>query len=60
MKGQNSMVAEYLPTYPGTVINKEFGKNRLQIWEAHLQRISEYLEYGVGGWFSQDRESPTL
>ena len=59
MKGQDSMVsavAKHLPKYPGTIIKKEFIKSRLQSWQAHLQRISQYLKCGEGVWWSQDQD----
>ena len=51
-----SAVAKYLPNYPGTIIKKEFIKSRLQSWQAHLQRISQYLKCGEGVWWSQDQD----
>ena len=59
MKGQDSIVsavAKYLPTYPGTTIDKEFVYSRLRSWQAHLQRISPFLKQGEGVWWSQDAQ----
>jgi len=44
-----SSVSSKMPKYQGTFITISFLRNRLPSWQAHLQRISTYLEHGEGG-----------
>ena len=41
-----SQVAKPVPSYEGTVVSKAFLEQRLPSWQAHLVRISQYLELG--------------
>jgi hypothetical protein len=45
-----------VPAYTGTVLTKEFIKNRERSWQAHLQRISHYLIHGRGTWWKETTE----
>jgi hypothetical protein len=49
-----SKVAKKVPTYRGTEISKSFIQCRLQSWQAHLERISPYLEFGEGVWWKAE------
>ena len=49
-----SKLAKKVPTYKGTVISKSFIQCRLQSWQAHLERISPYLEFGEGVWWKAE------
>ena len=44
-------VAKKVPKYRGTVVSQEYIKTRLASWQAHLQRISLYLQVGEGIWW---------
>ena len=51
---QSSMVAEVakkVPPYSGSFFSKAFILPRMASWQAHLQRISSYLQYGEGVWW---------
>ena len=51
---QSTMVTEVahkVPPYSGTVISKAFLKSRMSSWQAHLQRISPYLQKGERIWW---------
>ena len=49
-----SNMAKKVPTYKGTVISKSFIQCSLQSWQAHLERISPYLEFGEGVWWKAE------
>ena len=48
-----SAVASKVPKFKGTTIQKAFVASRLHSWQAHLQRISPFLQYGEGVWWKQ-------
>lgn len=48
-----SAVASKVPNFKGTTIQKSFVASRLHSWQAHLQRISPFLQYGEGVWWKQ-------
>ena len=39
------------PKETNTLIAKEFLRGRMHSWQAHLQRISPFLEPGIGVWW---------
>lgn len=49
---QVAHVAKALPPLPGTTIKNSFIKNRQDSWQCHLQRISPYLVFGKGIWWT--------
>lgn len=54
LKKQDSLVTEVakkVPLYNGTFVSKDFIQSRMSSWQAHLQRISPYLQYGEGIWW---------
>ena len=51
-----SSVSSKMPKYQGTFFTISFLRNRLPSWQAHLQRISTYLEHGEGVWWKQKEE----
>lgn len=55
-----SKLAKKVPTYERTVISKSFLQCRLQSWQAHLERISPYLEFGVGVWWKAEGDGYIL
>ena len=44
-----SRVSKQVPPYKGTCVSKSFVNTRIQSWQAHLERISPYLEHEYGG-----------
>ena len=51
---QDSIVprlSKQVPPYKGTYVPKSFVNSRIQNWQAHLERISPYLEHGEGVWW---------
>lgn len=51
-----SAVAAKLPKFKGTHFSKAFLCTRLPSWQAHLQRISTYLQHGRV-WWKEEAES---
>ena len=47
-------VSTKLPAYKGTVVAKEFINEHLTSWQAHLERISIFLEHGQTWWKESD------
>ena len=45
-----STVSKQVPPYKGTYVSKSFVNSRIQSWQAHLERISLYLEHGGVWW----------
>ena len=45
-----SRVSKQVPPYKGTRVSKSFVSSRIQSWQAHLERISPYLEHGGVWW----------
>lgn len=46
-----SRVSKQVPPYEGTYVSKSFVNSHIQSWQAHLERISPYLEHGEGVWW---------
>lgn len=46
-----------LPKYSGTIIAKNFIDKRLTSWQAHLERISTFIECGQGIWWDENEGS---
>ena len=46
-------VSHKVPAYKGTTVDKEFAKKHLSSWQAHLERISMYLECGESIWWHE-------
>lgn len=57
---QVSRAASNLPTAGNTEFNKNFLKKRTNSWQAHLERISPFLEQGKGKWWIEDEERYTF
>ncbi len=60
LKQQESMVSAIsvkVPKFKGTRFSKGFVSQRIQSWQAHLQRISPYLQQGEGVWWKEEAES---
>ena len=47
-------VSSKIPPYSGTLISKNFIEKRIPSWQAHLQRISTFLEFGQGIWWENE------
>lgn len=45
-----------MPSYTGTYVSKTFIKSHRHSWQAHLERISNYLILGEDVWWRKDRE----
>ena len=45
-EGTVTTVSHKVPAYKGTQIDKRFVQNRLPSWQAHLERISTFLQQG--------------
>ncbi len=50
-------VASKVPPYNGIAISKEFVAERLQSWQAHLERISTFLKHGNNIWWTENDEA---
>ena len=48
-----SKLASSLPSFPNTIIPKEMLVNHPSSWQAHLERISDYLLAGKGVWWNE-------
>lgn len=48
--------AHKVPPFKGTSISTSFLKKRMQSWQAHLRRISNYLEHGEEVWWKRKEE----
>ena len=46
--------AQSLGAYEGTAIDKEFIRHHKSSWQAHLERISNYLVYGPNVWWNDN------
>ena len=46
-----SSVAKKLPPFQGTFIDSNFIAKRIPSWQAHLQRISPFLQHGENVWW---------
>ena len=55
-EGRVSQVASCLPNYPGTRLSKSFVQQHLSSWQAHLKRISTFLQMGKGVWWKTDHD----
>lgn len=49
-----SSVSAKLPKFKGTRFSKAFLSQRLPSWEAHLERLSPYLQHGGVWWKEED------
>jgi hypothetical protein len=49
--------AKSLSGYKGTVVEKEFIRCHKSSWQAHLERISNYLVHGPNIWWNDDGRS---
>ncbi len=49
-----SAVAKRFPPFEGTFITSDFIAKRLPSWQAHLQRISTFLQYGENVWWKYE------
>lgn len=52
-EGEVSSLASTLPTFPNTVIPKEWTLKYPYTWQAHLERISDFLKHGPGVWWQE-------
>ena len=55
-EGRVSQVASHFPNYPGTRLSKSFVQQHLSSWQAHLKRISTFLQMGKGVWWKTDHD----
>lgn len=51
-----SSVSAKLPKFKGTRFSKAFLSQRLPSWQAHLERLSPYLQHG-GVWWKEEEDS---
>ena len=49
-----SKLASSLPSFPNTVIPKDMLVNHPSSWQAHLERISDFLLVGKGFWWNKN------
>ena len=57
LKKQESMVAQAakkVPRLPGTRISNRYIQAHAYSWQAHLKKISTYLQYGEGVWWKKE------
>ncbi len=52
-EGEVSTLASTLGTFPNTVIPKEWISKYPYTWQAHLERISDFLKHGPGVWWQE-------
>ena len=48
-------VAKKLPPFQGTFVDSNFIAKRIPSWQAHLQRISPFLQHGENVWWKSER-----
>ena len=53
-KAHVSKIASTLPQFANTVIPKDMLVNRPSYWQAHLERISDFLLVGKGIWWNEN------
>ena len=49
-----SSAAKRLPPFEGTFVESDFIARRIPSWQAHLQRISMFLQYGENVWWKYE------
>ncbi|CAB3981856.1 Retrovirus-related Pol poly from transposon opus [Paramuricea clavata] len=52
-QAQVSKLASSLPSFPNTIIPKDMLVNHPSSWQAHLERISDFLLVGKGAWWNE-------
>jgi hypothetical protein len=52
-QAQVSKLASSLPCFPNTIIPKDMLVNHPSSWQAHLERISDFLLVGKGAWWNE-------
>jgi hypothetical protein len=52
-QAQVSKLASSLPSFPNTIILKDMLVNHPSSWQAHLERISDFVLVGKGAWWSE-------
>lgn len=55
-----SAASAHMPAYTGTQVTKEFIQSRRHSWQAHLERISNYLVLGPGVWWREEAKGYTF
>ena len=55
-----SKLASSLPGFPNTVIPKDMLVNHPSSWQAHLERISDFLLVGKGFWWNKSVKMATF
>ena len=50
-----SAVAKKLPPFEGTYMDSDFIAERISSWQAHLQRISNFLQYRENVWWKYEK-----
>ena len=49
-----SKLADSLPPYGNTIVSGDLLKKHIRSWQAHLERISDFLLPGKGTWWLDD------
>lgn len=52
-EGEVTRLASTLPPFPNTIITNEWVKKHPYLWQAHLERIADFLIPGEGIWWRQ-------
>ena len=52
-EGEVRTLASTLATFPNTVIPREWISKYPYTWQAHLERISDFLRHGPGVWWQE-------
>ncbi len=52
-EGEVASLASALPPFPNTIISKEWVTKQPYVWQAHLERIADFLVQGEGIWWRQ-------
>ena len=51
-----SKLASALPSFPNTLFSSNFLKKHSRSWQAHLEKIADFLVVGEGVWWTRDSE----
>lgn len=52
-EGEVATLASGLKPFPNTFISKEWTKKQPYLWQAHLERISDFMMHGPGVWWKE-------
>ena len=55
-EGEIATLASALKPFPNTVVTKEWTQKQPYLWQAHLERISDFMMHGPGVWWKHHKD----